>query len=236
MKNQDPPSGKRAALYIDGFNLYHPIQKRGEDFLKWANLWKLGEIFCRPKELDLVRVIFCTAVPQNDHDRRDRHNTFNAAQIACGVKVLKGHHVIDPHTDKPSEKQSDINVALSLITDAEDGVFDWAFLLSADSDQAATARVFSERHPDKALIAVAPPTQKVPTKVIPYCWSHFEMKFDHLEEAVMPGFVKGLTGNLIRRPDKYAPPDWWMHPDARPKKKPKNSDRDSAQISIRREV
>ncbi len=58
--NQELPNGKRAALYIDGFNLYHPIHDKGESHLKWANLWMLGEIFCRPNALNLVKVVFCT--------------------------------------------------------------------------------------------------------------------------------------------------------------------------------
>jgi hypothetical protein len=219
-KNQEPPDGKRAALYVDGFNLYHPIHDRGEPFLKWASLWRLGEIFCRPRCLDLVKVCFCTAVPQYDAGKRDRHNTFNAAQLACGVTILKGHHVISD-TGKRSEKQSDINLALSLMMDAEDDVFDWAFLLSADSDQGATARFFADRHPNKALIGVAPFTKAVPDKVIPYCISHFVMTLEQLEEAVMPTFVKGRTGNLIRCPAEYARPKDWVHPDDRPKNKAK---------------
>lgn len=219
-ENQESPPENRAALYIDGFNLYHPIHERGEPWLKWVSLWKLGEIFCRPKRLKLVKVVFCTAVPQDDPDKRDRHNTFNAVQLAQGVAILRGHHVVDS-AGKRSEKQSDINVALSLMMDAQDNVFDWAFLLSADSDQAATARFFCERHPNKKLVGIAPPTKTVSDKMLPYCASHFVMSVDHLEEAVMPEYVQGRSG-LIRRPALYAPPTWWMHPDNRPKKKSKS--------------
>jgi len=190
----------------------------GQPHLKWANLWRLGEIFCKTNDLNLIKVVFCTAVPQDDLGKRDRHNAFNAAQIASGVTVIKGHHVFEPGSNKRSEKQSDINLALSLMMDAEDDVFDWAFVLSADSDQAATARFFSERHPSKALVGVAPPTKTVPAKVIPYCISHFVMTVDQLEQAVMPAFVPGTSRNLIRMPSAYAPPSGWVHPDNRPKK------------------
>jgi hypothetical protein len=219
VKNQELPEGKRAALYVDGFNLYHPIHDRNEPFLKWASLWKLGEIFCRPSGLQLQKVVFCTAVPQDNVAKRDRHNTFNAAQTACGVVILKGHHVVNPDTGQRSEKQSDINVALSLILDAEDDIYDWAFLLSADSDQAATAKVFSERYPQKALVGVAPFTKDVPEKVKLYCVANFVMTLNQLEEAIMPQFVPGLTGNFIRRPPEYEPPAEWVHPDNRPRRK-----------------
>ncbi len=163
--------------------------------------------------------MFCTAVPQDNFGKRDRHNTFNAAQAALGVRVLKGHHVFDPSTGKRSEKQSDINVALSLMLDAEDNVFDVAFLLSADSDQAATSAFFAQRHPSKALIAVAPPTKSVAEKMMPHCITHFAMTFDQIEEAVMPAFVMGASGHPIRRPAEYTPPADWVHPDNRPQRK-----------------
>lgn len=152
----------RAAVYFDGFNLYHPIHEMGEPFLKWLDLWRLSEMMCKPHALTLQKVVFCTAVPQHLPDKRDRHNSYNNALIAKGVTVVKGHHVFDPTAQKYSEKQSDIHVALSVILDGIDEVYDWAFLVSADSDQAATAKHFSERLPHKKLVSVAPPNKEVP--------------------------------------------------------------------------
>jgi len=174
---------------------------------------------CKPKGLDLQKVVFCTAVPQFNEGKRDRHNTFNTALTAHGVTILKGHHVFDETAQKHSEKQSDINVALSLILDGIDDIYDWAFLVSADSDQAATARVFSERLPNKKLVGVAPPNRRVPDKASPYFAASFVLSRDQIEEAIMPAFVPTKSGALLRRPNDYAPPAGWMHPDDRPKKK-----------------
>ena len=72
------------------------------------------------------------------------------------------HHV--PADGGYSEKQSDINVALSVICDGEDDVYDGAFLLSADSDQVATAKFFKARLEEKGkrLFAAIPPGQTYP--------------------------------------------------------------------------
>lgn len=214
-ENQEAKQPLRAGLYVDGFNLYHPIDDTGDHFLKWISLWRLGEILCAPKGLQLVKVVFCTAVDDQDPAKQKRHNTFNSAQTACGVTVIKGHHVVDAAQNKRSEKQSDINLALSVMMDAEDDIFDWAYLLSADSDQAATGRVFKERHPTKCLVSVAPPDKSPPHKLIPFCAAHFALKWEQIEAAVMPGQVQGRSG-LIVRPSKYDPPEWWVHPDQRP--------------------
>ena len=147
---------------------------------------------------------------------RDRHLTYNAALIATGVTVLKGHHITAPN-GKRLEKQSDVNLALSLMMDGEDNVYDIAYLLSGDSDQAATGRFFKERFGTaKKLIGVGTPSRPVAEKLTTYTHSNFEMTKDHLDQAVFPAFVPGRTGNLIRRPDAYEPPSWWVHPDDRP--------------------
>lgn len=111
------------------------------------------------------------------------------------------------------------NVALSLILDAVDDNYDLAVLLSADSDQAATARTFKERFPGKKLLAVSPPNRPVSDKVKPYAWKAFTLSFTLLERCVLPSEVHGKTG-VIRRPDSYAPPEGWVHPDNRPTVKP----------------
>ncbi|UDL91697.1 NYN domain-containing protein [Mesorhizobium sp. PAMC28654] len=216
---QDPIPQKRAAFYFDGFNLYHPVHEMGEPFMKWCNLWRLSEILCAPNGLDLKKVVFCTAMPFHKPDSLGRHRTFNNAQIACGVTVLEGHFVFNDELNRHSEKQSDINVALSLMMDAVDDVFDWAFLVSADSDQASTARFFKDRFPDKKLAIVAPPNRKPPDKSLPYSDLDFTIRKEDMERALMPNFVKSLDGRFIRRPLEYDPPAWWMPPDQRPKRK-----------------
>jgi hypothetical protein len=55
--------------------------------------------------------------------------------------------------------------------------------------------------------------------VIAYADYHFALTKLDIETCVMPQYVMGKTGNPIRRPDEYAPPDWWMHPDDRPRRR-----------------
>lgn len=221
MQTRQEPAKGRAALYVDGFNLYHPIDQSGHHHLKWANLWRLGEILASEQGLDLVKAVFCTAVPKHMPDKRDRHNKFIAAQIACGVIVMKGHHVPEEE-GKFSEKQSDINVALSVILDGIDDVYDVAFLLSADSDQVATAHAFKKRlaPQGKKLIGAIPLDRTFPTDYTGLGVGVVVVTVDHLEAAIMPEQVQGKSGNMINRPDSYAPPVGWVHPGDRPKGKP----------------
>ena len=226
VNNQEAPKRSRAALYVDGFNLYHAIERFEEPFLKWINLWNLGELLIPKKTHELVLAKLFTAKRDGDAQSDARRITFINAMRAAGVKDVQGHYLIDPreclkcgHTwKKPTEKQTDINLALAVIMDGLDDQYDYAYLLSADSDQAATARAFRERLPDKTLINVIPPGQTVSAQVMRYAHEKIILTKDHIERVVMGAHVKGFTDNLIRRPDGYAPPEWWVHPDQRPQK------------------
>ena len=218
--NSQAICGRRGAVYVDGFNLYHPIHESGQNYLKWSSLWKLGELLCENEGADLKKVVFCTAVPKHRPESLSRHQKFNAAQIACGVIVLKGHHV--PVDDGFAEKQSDINVALSLIVDGLQDEYDIAFLVSADSDQVATARFFRDllTPKGKELVAAIPFSKTYPTDFSNLGVKRFDITINHIDQCLMPEAVIGKTGNPIMRPAEYKPPDGYVYYDDRPKGKP----------------
>jgi hypothetical protein len=176
-------------------------------------------MLCKPENLRLVKVVFCTAVPNHLPGSFERHLTFNNAQAARGVEILRGHHV--PANGTYSEKQSDINVALSVICDGEDDVYDDAFLLSADSDQVATAKFFNCRlAPNgKRLFAAIPLSQTYPTDYKGLGIPRRNISISMIERCVMKEHIAGSKG-IILRPPEYDPPTGWVHPDDRPKGKP----------------
>ena len=223
----------RAALYIDGFNLYHPIRRMGADHehFKWACLWQLGLGLTASRGQLLTKVVFCTAVPsmRQSPDKRTRHIRFNDAQRARGVVVIEGHYVPEPieidgiatGDQKWTEKQTDINVALTLIMDGVENEYDVALLLSADTDQVATARVFTEKLAPlgKKLVGIAPPDRVAPIGYGAYKVPSIVLQKSDIERCIMPERVEG-NGLVVFRPEEYAPPEGWMHPNDRPKGRP----------------
>lgn len=216
MPENQPANPPKAGLYVDGFNLYHGIEKFGEPWLKWLNLRKLGEPIAARHGAVLERVVFCSAVPDHvPQDTKDRHMLYHAALRSVSVDIEPGHHIWNDDLKKYSEKQSDINVALSLMADAEDKKIQVAILVSADSDQAATARFFRQRHPKNKLILAVPPNKTVPQKVVPYTNDHFILSRRQIDDAAFQQTIQGKTRAIVR-PDAYQPPAWWVHPDDRP--------------------
>lgn len=202
-KNQALPRGLCAGVYIDGFNLYYAVSQLKKAHLKWISLHSLAEIFCKRYGARLETVVLCTAEPEDDGARKGRHKTFCTAQKALDVKVIPGHYMERRDGRKPEEKQSDINLALSVILDAEDGKIDLAIVLSADSDQAATAKHFRRRFPKKYFVTVAPPFRAVSEKIELYAHDAFVMTPADLEACVLGESVTGKSGRPIPRPSEY---------------------------------
>ena len=80
----------RAAFYIDGFNLYHPINDLNQPHLKWLNLWDLGQLLIPPQSETLVRVVFGTAIVTQDYNKIARHQQYMKALEIVGGGLREG--------------------------------------------------------------------------------------------------------------------------------------------------
>lgn len=216
----------RAALYVDGFNLYHAVKDLGEPFLKWCNLWRLGELLIPSKSERLVSVVFCTAYYPGDHGRRVRHERLVKALELVGARSIMGHFV---HEDadcrtcghswkKPTEKETDINLALSLYDDAVRDVFDHAYFLTADSDQAATLRLLRARYPEKRITSVSPPGRSHSQHILAHAHAKIALSRDHIERCLFGSAVMVPGRPPIMRPPEYDPPPGYVPYDQRPKR------------------
>ncbi|UWR15145.1 NYN domain-containing protein [Sulfitobacter sp. M368] len=210
-KSQESNS-RRAVLYVDGFNLYHPLCELNDNTLKWLNLWALGQRICQDRQHNLVGVKYCTAFQKRDSDQLSRHKIYINALEAVNVETVYGHYI---HADsKPcgacgmvtthlNEKQTDINLALSLFSDAMQDAFDYAYLLSADSDQAATGKFLRDFFPKKKLITVSPPNKPISDNVANYAVGKRRLNRDDIEKCRFPNYVQAGSLKPIRCPKEY---------------------------------
>jgi hypothetical protein len=204
----------RAALYVDGFNLYHAIDDLHQNHLKWLNLWKLGELLIPSQSEVLVKVVYCTAIRSDDPQKMIRHRTYIRALEAVGVTCLKGHFSKEERSCRqcfarwqaPVEKQGDVNLAITLIDDAHTGVFDHAYLITADSDQAATVRLLCERFPTKQLTTVSPPGRTHCKEILAYTPRKIALNVAHLARSLFPKHVIVDGRLIVSRDPAYDPP------------------------------
>lgn len=223
--DQEKSDSVRAGFYVDGFNLYHAIDKMQRPYLKWVSYWQLAQAIVPQKTHQLVGVTYCTAFYPGDSQKKWRHEQMIGAQRCQGVEVVPGHFITEPREcrscksiwEHPTEKEGDINVAIHLLCDAFIDKVDHVYLVTADSDQVATVRMFRKQFPDKTITAVIPPGKKR-SEHIHRCVNGGTIMLNegHLERAVMPPVVFNPGVGSYRRPREYAPPQGWVHPDGRP--------------------
>jgi uncharacterized LabA/DUF88 family protein len=102
------------------------------------------------------------------------------------------------------EKQTDINIAVSLISFADR--YDKAILLTADSDQVPTINLLKGLYPEKKF-AILPPIGRGAKDLIKACHEHFKMTEEHLAACQLPNpFPISKDGKTTRYLVK--PPVW----------------------------
>jgi len=215
----------RGGVYVGGFNLYHAIDDIGRPYLKWLNLRRLSERIARGHAHVVDEVVFCTAFFPGDFAKRKRHEAYNAALKANGVRVVQGHTTKEPMEcngcgrmwDQPREKETDINVALSLFASSVSGKVDVVFLLTADTDQAATLKFLRDYCPNVKRVVVTPPGRRKSQHLRDLSDANLQIHEDDIDACILPALIQPAEGRLIARPDNYRPPDGWVHPDDRPK-------------------
>jgi len=211
----------RVRCYIDGFNLYHAIDQLGQDHLKWVDLWKLMEHFLDPAQHRLDAVFYFSAFATWLPGPHRRHIQYVNALRAVGVTSVMGKFYEKPRQCvrcnnqwiAHEEKSSDVNIAVSLVGDAYDDLYDRALLVSRDSDLAPGVRRVLAKFPAKKVVIVAPPGRNHSSELVQALPQKRRSRYLktikplHLERSLLPAGVKDHQGQVVAvRPVKYEPP------------------------------
>jgi uncharacterized LabA/DUF88 family protein len=154
---------ERAIAYIDGFNLHHAIDTLSRPYLKWVNPWDLVESFLREGQT-LTAVNYYSAYPTWLPPEFARHRQYVRAIAATGVTAHMSQFATRQRRcftcgaswESHEEKQTDVRMAVDLVSDALEDKFDMAVVITADSDlRPAVAKVRATL--GKRLLMIAPP-------------------------------------------------------------------------------
>lgn len=215
----------RAAFYVDGFNLYHAIDRLRQPHLKWLNLRLVAEALIEQKE-EITRIVWCSAEPK-DNDKKHRHQNYQAALKSESVEPILGHFKTEDVTfngckgrhlgcqagyTKNTEKGGDVNVAIHMISDAIWDKYDVAYLVSVDTDQVATLEFIAKHLPGKRVVVVAPPGQEHSDKLLSLAYGKRTIRPDLLERCLFGVNVIERGRHVVTRPNRYDPPLGWKRP------------------------
>lgn len=195
------PNMKKVIVYIDGFNIYHAIHDLGQPKLKWLNLWSLSESFLRQGE-QLVGVKYFSAYQTKRADAYQRHRIYVKALVATGVTVEMGNfkykHMscrrCSSSWKQPEEKETDVHIAVSMVSDALLDNFDRGILISADSDLVPAKNLINRNCPHKEFFVAAPPGRYTAARALA---PKMEITVGRLRKNRLPDNITDPSGTII---------------------------------------
>jgi NYN domain len=105
------------------------------------------------------------------------------------------------------EKESDVNIACHLISDAHRDLFDQAFIVTRDSDLSGPLRFITELFPKKRVKVIAPPKRQHSKELWSLAALRASINETHLERCLLPAQFVDAEGRVtLLRPSEYDPP------------------------------
>lgn len=187
---------KRVAAYIDGFNLYHGLHEDGRRHL-WLDLEGLAHSLLKPGQELVVARYFTARVRNNPASERRQTRYLKALAAHSAIldirygrfqeKSMRCRRCTRSWTTY-EEKESDVALAVSLVADGLNGLFDTALIISADSDMAPAIRELRASRPEVRVLAALPPNRNS-NDLRAHCDASFSIGAAKIRQAQLPETV-----------------------------------------------
>lgn len=209
------PPEDRVIAYVDGFNLYFGMRSQRLQHLYWLDIPSVVRRLLERREV-LIATKYFTSRVSGPPDKGQRQNEYlEALQTLPSFQMFFGVYQTHDRAcgncgtvhQEHNEKQTDVNIAVALLTDAYRDLFDTAVLVTADADLVPAVAAIRQLFPQKRIIAMFPPgrgsirlAQEVHGKRRIRQWV--------LQACQLPDEVAGLDNFPRRRP-----PEWMLPTD-----------------------
>lgn len=201
---------ERVTTYIDGFNLYFGLKDSGWKRYYWLDVYRLADNLIKPYQT-LAAVKYFTSRVSGPPDKQKRQATYlEALATTPNLTIVYGKYQTNVHrcpTCKameyiPSEKMTDVNIAVELLGDAYENLFDTALLISADSDLAPPVAKVHTLFPSKRVIIAFPP-KRSSKELMKLAKAHFSIGRVMFERSQLRDEVMKADGYVLKRPSKW---------------------------------
>lgn len=206
---------KRAAFFIDGYNLYHSLKRLKKPHIKWLNLHNLAKDIIPPQTETLQKVHYFSALAEWLPQQKIRHESYIKALKHYNVEIILGKF---KKKDKKcplcggaytghEEKETDVNIALTILNEAYKDNYDCAYIISRDSDLKPALAMVKQIFSKKEIIIVAPPHAGHSTDLLSVADRKQKINMRQIQASLLPEIIKNKAGKIIaKRPSPYAPP------------------------------
>jgi uncharacterized LabA/DUF88 family protein len=201
---------QRVITYIDGFNLYFGLRSAGWKRFYWLNLQALAQNLLAPGQ-DLVFTKYFTSRVSYPADKERRQSTFlEALETLSDFRTYYGHYQTNPQRCRqcghrvwiPSEKMTDVNIAVEMMSDAYQDLCDVSILISADSDLSAPVRAIKELFPEKRVVVAFPP-QRHSAQLQRLAHAYLQIGRASLARSLFAENVQKADGFILTRPSEW---------------------------------
>lgn len=198
--------------YVDGFNLYYGLRNKYRHRYLWLDLEQLVRRL-RPNDR-IVAVRYFTALVRDDPAALARQRVnLDALSAHTGgtVDVVLGRYQSKTVACRQcgniwtsyEEKETDVNIAVSIVADAAANASDVALIISADSDLCPAIRTARSLNPGRGMIAAFPP-RRSSFEIRSVIRGAFTIAAADLRNSLLPDTVSDLsTGAVYKRPGKW---------------------------------
>ena len=204
------PPHERLIVYIDGFNLYHGMHDKFRRATLWIDFVALAQSL-RPRS-HLVAVRYFTAPVLGGSGAASRqayHQSAVASRHPTIFHVTQGRYQAktvtcfncDSSRTVHEEKETDVNIAVSLVSDAAGDAMDSALIVSADSDLAPAVRAAKQFRPHMFIGADFPP-KRYSNELKHLMPASSQIGRDKIRQAMLPESFS-VGGNTYTRPAKW---------------------------------
>ena len=200
----------KIVVFIDGFNLYHAIASHQKyRRYKWLNLGKLASLYVHGRDT-LEAVIYFTTFATWDMAKVARHRLYIRALENEGITIVYGEfkrkqkHCNLCHKDFWSfeEKQTDVNIALSLFQFAVADRYDKAVIISGDTDLLPAVKAVRTTFPGKQ-IGVVIPIGRASEDFKKQSDFHYKMREQHLASSCFPEVITLRDQTVLHCPETW---------------------------------
>ncbi|PZF82078.1 NYN domain-containing protein [Jiangella anatolica] len=202
----------RLIVYVDGFNMYHGLHDAAGCRLLWLDLVALARSLRPRSHLEAVK--YFTAPVLDEPAAASRQSEYQSALLAQNprvISIIQGRHQRKTITCKGcgakrikyEEKETDVNIAATLVADTARGLITSALIVSADSDLVPGINVARGLAATNFFAAAFPP-RRYSTELKRLMPSSFQINMAKIRAAQLPDVVADpASGHQFTRPPKW---------------------------------
>lgn len=213
VKMPGQPTKIRVMAFIDGFNLYFGMRASHLKRYLWLDLPLLARNLLLPGQVLIGTKYFTSRVsgPCPKQERQSLYLDALGTIPAEGFKIFYGKYQESPRSCQhcgredmvPSEKMTDVNIAVEMLADAFLDKFDTALLISADSDLCGPVCKIRGLFPSKRVVVAFPPSRRS-AELEKVALSTFVIGKARLRDSQFNEAITTRSGFILRKPPSWS--------------------------------